>query len=308
MLGNNDDNLLSILAIGFIWGVTNPFLRKGSEEVEGKEALKRRLNFDKDILDSSSDSDDCSSGSDDCSSDDIEIASQESQFDSMDEKDSLVIGNKKFPTSYGSWRSKMVSYGSIIKEIGKTETEPMIDDITASMLTTLSPATPQLANKSFIDGVAETLGRFRSPKVAIPFLLNQTSAFFYFKLIATSDLTSAAYCNALAMVFSTFTGYLLGERMDKPITAFFGCVFISIGVITCIISNEVENSIIKQHHEAAVNVVRTLMTSSSFFVDLLQLIDQSIIHVTASPYICWYAMCILHYTVTSMVNFLFSFW
>lgn len=94
-------------------------------------------------------------------------------------------------------------------------------------------------NSSFFKGITRTLMQFRRPGVFLPYLLNQSGSFIYYKLAATSDMTTAVpACNALAMVFSSLTSYLLGERLDKPARAFVGAVLVSVGVILCMITAE----------------------------------------------------------------------
>jgi hypothetical protein len=94
-------------------------------------------------------------------------------------------------------------------------------------------------NKGFLEGILQSLSKFRRPSVLIPYLLNQTGSLFYYKLLATSDLSNAIpACNALAMVFSFLTSHLLGERLDKPFQAIIGSILVTGGVIVCMCSGD----------------------------------------------------------------------
>jgi len=87
---------------------------------------------------------------------------------------------------------------------------------------------------SFLQGIIQSLSKFRRCSVFVPYLLNQSGSLFYYKLLATSDLSNAIpTCNALAMVFSFLTSFLLGERLDKPIQAVLGSLLVTGGVIVC---------------------------------------------------------------------------
>lgn len=246
--------IISILAIGFIWGVTNPFLRKGNLEIEGESTTNS--------TDNNSDNDD-----------EEEIECQEKEIlvqrDEEDEKLSLASSDENSGTS------EFVSYGSIeptgrnnVENRGQNslysnssscsscETFEQVQLIEATTTATSNTSINQPTIKpSFVHSVIQTLITFKSPRVAIPFLMNQTSALFYYKLVATSDLTSAAYCNALAMVFSAYIGYLLGERMDKPIRALIGSILVTIGVAMCMVSDDLESFILKRLGSLQGNVI-----------------------------------------------------
>jgi len=91
--------------------------------------------------------------------------------------------------------------------------------------------------KSFLKSIFHSLMEFRHPSVFLPYLVNQSGSIMYYKLNATSSMTTAIpACNALTLVFSSLTSYFLGERLDKPFRAFIGALLVSGGVILCMIS------------------------------------------------------------------------
>jgi len=95
------------------------------------------------------------------------------------------------------------------------------------------------SSSSIFASITRTLLEFRHPSVFLPYLLNQSGSILYYKLAATADMTTAVpACNALAMVFSSLTSYLLGERLDKPMRAFAGALLVSLGVIICMVATE----------------------------------------------------------------------
>jgi len=96
-------------------------------------------------------------------------------------------------------------------------------------------------SSSFSRSLLRSLSQFRRFRVWGPYVLNQLgSLVFYFAALSKSDLSSAVpICNALALVFSVLTShYLLGERVDRPIRAFFGAALVVGGVATCLLSKQ----------------------------------------------------------------------
>lgn len=146
----------SIILVGAVWGCTNPFVRKGSEESE--ELRKKAV------------------GGDDCDTTSITCDSNRNN--------------------------------------------------SSSLLMT------------FLKNTCKALSQFHRCKVWIPYLLNQSGSILYYFLLATSDLTTAVpACNALALVFSSLTSYLLGERLNKPIQGTIGAFLVTLGVAICMISS-----------------------------------------------------------------------
>ena len=87
--------------------------------------------------------------------------------------------------------------------------------------------------------MVQSLLRFRRVRVWLPYLLNQSGSILYYKLLATSDLSlSVPVCNALALVFSSATSFLLGERVDRPLAALFGSLLVTLGVAICMASKD----------------------------------------------------------------------
>ena len=87
--------------------------------------------------------------------------------------------------------------------------------------------------------MVQSLLRFRRVRVWLPYLLNQSGSILYYKLLATSDLSlSVPVCNALALVFSSATSFLLGERVDRPVAAIFGSLLVTLGVAICMASKD----------------------------------------------------------------------
>uniref|UniRef100_A0A7S2XTA2 EamA domain-containing protein n=1 Tax=Attheya septentrionalis TaxID=420275 RepID=A0A7S2XTA2_9STRA len=89
--------------------------------------------------------------------------------------------------------------------------------------------------------ILRSLSRFLRVGVWFPYALNQCGSLLYYKLLATEDLTlSVPICNALALLFSSFTSYALGERVDKPYRAALGSILVTVGVGLCLYSREVD--------------------------------------------------------------------
>lgn len=87
--------------------------------------------------------------------------------------------------------------------------------------------------------LGRSLSKFRRFRVWLPYLLNQCGSLLYYKLLASSDLTFAVpVCNALSLVFSFFTSFCLGERVDKPLQALGGAALVMTGIAVCMASRE----------------------------------------------------------------------
>jgi hypothetical protein len=84
------------------------------------------------------------------------------------------------------------------------------------------------------NGILSTLRNFQYFRIWIPYILNQSGSIIYYFLLANSDLTSSVpIANALALVFSIWTSYLLGERVNRPFHAVLGSALVMTGTITC---------------------------------------------------------------------------
>mmetsp|Transcript_29677 Transcript_29677/g.61943 ORF Transcript_29677/g.61943 Transcript_29677/m.61943 type:complete len:155 (+) Transcript_29677:60-524(+) len=76
-------------------------------------------------------------------------------------------------------------------------------------------------------------------KVWLPYLVNQLGSVLYYKTLASSNLTlSVPICNATAMVFSSITSAILGERVNQPGRAALGVTLVLSGVAVCMYSSE----------------------------------------------------------------------
>jgi hypothetical protein len=88
-------------------------------------------------------------------------------------------------------------------------------------------------------GVTASVRALASVRVWLPYLLNQVGSLLYYKTLASSRLTLAVpICNATAMVFSSVTGTLLGERVDRPGRAAAGVALVLAGVAVCMHSSD----------------------------------------------------------------------
>jgi len=78
--------------------------------------------------------------------------------------------------------------------------------------------------------------KFLNIQVWLPYALNQFGSILFYVALSRSDLTLAVpICNALALVFSTITSFLvLGETVDQPIRAVLGSALVMVGVGICI--------------------------------------------------------------------------
>lgn len=87
--------------------------------------------------------------------------------------------------------------------------------------------------------IKEKLILLANTKVWLPYLINQLGSVLYYKTLASSNLTlSVPICNATAMVFSSITSAILGERVNQPGRAALGVIFVLLGVGLCMCSSE----------------------------------------------------------------------
>lgn len=92
--------------------------------------------------------------------------------------------------------------------------------------------------KSFVSGKLALLVNI---KVWLPYLINQMGSLLYYKTLASSNLTlSVPICNATAMVFSSITSAILGERVNQPGRAALGVILVLLGVAVCMYSSDEE--------------------------------------------------------------------
>ena len=82
-----------------------------------------------------------------------------------------------------------------------------------------------------------SLSKFLHFRVWLPYLLNQSGSLLFYYALSKSDLSLAVpICNALALIFSIFTSFALGERVDKPARAIVGGALVMGGVTLCLSS------------------------------------------------------------------------
>lgn len=87
--------------------------------------------------------------------------------------------------------------------------------------------------------IIKTIKSLANIKVWIPYIINQLGSLLYYKTLASSNLTlSVPICNATAMVFSSITSALLGERVNQPGRAAAGVILVLSGVGICMYSSE----------------------------------------------------------------------
>mmetsp|Transcript_34431 Transcript_34431/g.63293 ORF Transcript_34431/g.63293 Transcript_34431/m.63293 type:complete len:160 (-) Transcript_34431:327-806(-) len=95
---------------------------------------------------------------------------------------------------------------------------------------------PNSGVKSF---VSKKIFLLANIKVWLPYVINQLGSVLYYKTLASSNLTlSVPICNATAMVFSSITSAILGERVNQPGRAALGVALVLLGVAVCMYSSE----------------------------------------------------------------------
>lgn len=94
--------------------------------------------------------------------------------------------------------------------------------------------------------VTRKLALLANGKVWLPYLVNQLGSLLYYKTLASSDLIlSVPICNATAMVFSSVTSAVLGERVNQPIRAALGVTLVLMGVAICMHPREEEARVVE---------------------------------------------------------------
>mmetsp|Transcript_18584 Transcript_18584/g.40237 ORF Transcript_18584/g.40237 Transcript_18584/m.40237 type:complete len:168 (+) Transcript_18584:468-971(+) len=102
-------------------------------------------------------------------------------------------------------------------------------------------ATKELSGISRSKAILKSISQLTRIKVWLPYSINQLGSLLYYKSLASSNLTlSVPICNATAMVFSSITSILLGERVNQPGKAMLGVSFVLLGVGICMYSSEDE--------------------------------------------------------------------
>eukprot|EP00555_Chaetoceros_dichaeta_P015555 CAMPEP_0198251246 /NCGR_PEP_ID=MMETSP1447-20131203/2139_1 /TAXON_ID=420782 /ORGANISM="Chaetoceros dichaeta, Strain CCMP1751" /LENGTH=221 /DNA_ID=CAMNT_0043936221 /DNA_START=37 /DNA_END=702 /DNA_ORIENTATION=+ len=192
------EDIPAIIIVGIMWGCTNPFMRNGAKDYKQAPAAPP--------------------------------APPAGDNDERNQDHHPIIGNSDS-------KSNKRHNPSTTTTIDHPKSSTNVADETNKPTTTTT--NEPSSSSSFFAGITRTLLEFRRPGVFLPYLLNQSGSLLYYKLAATADMTTAVpACNALAMVFSSLTSYLLGERLDKPGRAFAGALLVSLGVIICMVATE----------------------------------------------------------------------
>ena len=92
--------------------------------------------------------------------------------------------------------------------------------------------------------IIHKLALLANVKIWLPYAINQLGSVLFYKTLASSNLTlSVPICNATAMVFSSITSALLGEKVDKPGRAVLGVIFVLSGVVICMQSSNEDDEV-----------------------------------------------------------------
>ncbi|XP_060781204.1 transmembrane protein 234 [Neoarius graeffei] len=95
--------------------------------------------------------------------------------------------------------------------------------------------------------LAEIRFLFLNVKYLVPFLLNQSGSVVFYLTLATTDLSVAVpMVNSLSLVFTMFTGKLLGEKLGGK-SAVLGMVLTTAGVTLCVLSSVSEADSVGVH-------------------------------------------------------------
>lgn len=105
---------------------------------------------------------------------------------------------------------------------------------TDPFLRKLSKGIEKVEGKNFIEKTYfEFKFIFTNLKYLIVFLINQSGSFAFYIALAYSELSLVVpITNALTLVFTTLTGYFLGEKIDT--ITLLGLLFVIIGVGICV--------------------------------------------------------------------------
>jgi hypothetical protein len=124
-----------------------------------------------------------------------------------------------------------------------------VDTKSTTSTNTSDPTNTTSAKNDTTDGILQfimqKLGHLANIKIWIPYVINQLGSVLFYKTLASSNLTlSVPICNATAMVFSSITSAILGEKVDKPWRAVSGVICVLLGVAVCIHSSNDEEVVV----------------------------------------------------------------
>jgi drug/metabolite transporter (DMT)-like permease len=88
------------------------------------------------------------------------------------------------------------------------------------------------------------LGKFRYVSVWLPYAMNQLGSLLFYFTLSKNDLSlTVPSCNALALVFSIVTSWLvLKEPVDRPVQIVSGAALVMCGVAVCVYASEASNT------------------------------------------------------------------
>jgi hypothetical protein len=285
--------VIAIIYIGLVWGVCNPFIRKGTLDAEAKERLKQNNNEIDHEHEADKDGRHVEFGLVEENETNNLLLKQRQRKKTKSKSTTLSLEIEASEGDTFSQDSDFFSYGSIRKEHdirigdhlsshqlspGSALSSLKSDEMSTGTLEEIAPFSSATNNNNarrttspdtdFMTGIIKYLLMFKTPQVAIPYLMNNTCAYLYYKLLATSNLTSVAYCNALSMVISALTGHFLGERLSKPFKALLGAFMVTIGVVICMMADDIEELIVKylnhqddKNYNSLTEGTRTLLSS-----------------------------------------------
>jgi len=80
----------------------------------------------------------------------------------------------------------------------------------------------------------QQLRKFRHIRVWLPYAVNQSGSLLFYVALSQTDLSLAVpIANALALVFSVVTTFLIGEPLHQPLKTFVGAALVVGGVALC---------------------------------------------------------------------------
>ncbi len=95
------------------------------------------------------------------------------------------------------------------------------------------------SNKQESSMLGTFLKSFLNVKVWLPYVLNQSGSLAFYFLLAKSDISTAVpICNAMALLFSFVTSWMLGEPIHNLPRTALGAGLILVGVTICVSSQE----------------------------------------------------------------------
>ncbi len=86
---------------------------------------------------------------------------------------------------------------------------------------------------------SSALSKWLNVRVWLPYAVNQSGSLLFYYTLGHSDLSLAVpICNGLALVFSIFTSYWIGEPMNDSWRIIVGSACVVAGVTVCLTARE----------------------------------------------------------------------